>query len=44
MFINIVASSNFGWTPSQEMISDDIEVGDESKNTSNEDVNLEDIW
>ena len=42
MFTNIVASSNFGWAPSQEMISGDIEVGDENKNTSNKDVNLED--
>jgi hypothetical protein len=44
MFTNIVASSHFGWAPSysQEMISGDIEVGDERENTSNKDVNLED--
>jgi hypothetical protein len=44
MFTNIVASSHFGWAPSysQEMISGDIEVGDERESTSNKDVNLED--
>jgi hypothetical protein len=42
MFTNIVASNHFGWVPSQEMISGDIEVGDENENTSNKDVNLED--
>jgi cytochrome b subunit of formate dehydrogenase len=36
-----VASNKFVWAPSQGMILGDFEVGDETKNTSNEDVNLE---
>jgi hypothetical protein len=41
MFINIIASGKSAWAPFQEMISGDIGVDDGTKNTSNEDVNLE---
>jgi len=36
-----MATGKFAWTPSQRMFSDDVRVGDGTKNTSNNDVNLE---
>jgi len=41
MFINIIASGKFAWAPFQEMILGNVGVDDGTKNTSNEDVNLE---
>jgi len=41
MLTNIMATGKFAWTPSQGMFLDDVRVGDGTKNTSNNDVNLE---
>jgi hypothetical protein len=41
MLTNIMATGKFAWTPSQGMFSDDVSVGDGTKNTSNNYVNLE---
>ena len=41
MFINIVATNKFSWATPEKMFLGDIRVGNETANTSNNDVNLE---